>query len=305
MMIVYELWRGLGRVQLTRSSVTRPTDGTTACSWDSVIPFTWHVTQNGKLFYAEDFLDWQRFKTAGEFHEAYEYWQQNKQPGMWEAIKHVLKPRGACVLFGSQPFTSALVMSNVEWFKYCWVWDKINPTGIMNAAFRPLKQVEDIAVFSSGRAAFNQFRNNAMKYNPQGTKEINKVCQGKRISTALNNTRATNKEYTKSTENYPRNLIRFAKPVDFKHPTQKPVALMEYLVKTYTNEGDTVLDFTMGSGSTGVAAVKLGRKFIGIELDPDYFQIAQTRIANAAGDYQLTPKEKANGKMMLPFMEGC
>ena len=110
-------------------------------------------------------------------------------------------------------------------------------------------------------------------------------------------------ETINSGERYPLTVLEFNQVNHPIHPTQKPVALLEYLIKTYTNEGDTVLDFTMGSGTTGVACMRTGRNFIGIELDAEYFQIAQTRIANAAGDYCLTPKEKEAGKLMLPFAE--
>lgn len=214
--------------------------GTTACKWDSVIPF---------------------------------------EP-LWAHYKRMIKPNGAIVLTASQPFTSALVMSNVEWFKYDWIWQKSCPTGFMNAAFRPLKSHESILVFSQSRAAFNQFDPTpAMPYNPQGVLSIMQWEKGKKRATAGNNTRSTNKSYLKQVTNYPRSVLQFSNPNKGSlHPTQKPVPLFEYLVRTYTNEGETVLDNCIGSGTTAIAAINTGRNFIGIEKDEEYYQIACDRI---------------------------
>jgi site-specific DNA-methyltransferase (adenine-specific) len=239
-----------------------PPYGTTACAWDSVIPFA----------------------------------------PMWAGIKHVLKERGAAVLFGSQPFTSALVMSNPDWFKYEWVWEKTMKGDIMNAKNKPLKSHENIAVFSSGTTANGS--DIKMIYYPQGLK---KIWLSRKNYYRLDG-QATFKPRRPShpdriiqeATNYPTSVLKFANGnADSPHPTAKPVALMEYLVKTYANEGDTVLDFTMGSGTTGVACMRTGRNFIGIELDKAYFEIAETRIKNAAGDFTLTEKERATGQLPL------
>jgi DNA modification methylase len=216
--------------------ITDPPYGTTACKWDAVIPF---------------------------------------EP-MWKEIKRVIKPRGAIVLFGSQPFTSALVLSNPEWFRYAMVWDKVNKfTDFMNAKRRPMRRHEDLLVFASGSST----------YNPQ--LDPVKPWKSRRKGRPVEFTHAG-----KSIDDYGR-MITTRNPstiisvpghmtTGIVHPTQKPLPLMERLVKTYTNEGETVLDFTMGSGTAGVACVNTGRNFIGIERDPNYFAIAEKRIAEAA-----------------------
>lgn len=208
-----------------------PPYGTTACKWDSVIPFE----------------------------------------QMWEQLKRVIKPKRAIVLFGSQPFTSALVMSNIKMFKYEWVWDKITARGHLVAKKRPMAQHENISVFGNG----------ATTYNPQMTlkKKPKRGLSVEASRTALiGGTTTKEKEIIVRTHSYPKTILTFGMDKRVGHPTQKPVALMEYLIKTYTNEGETVLDFTMGSGTTGVAAKNLGRSFIGIELDEKYFEIAKNRI---------------------------
>lgn len=250
--------------------VTDPPYGTTACAWDSVIPFA----------------------------------------PMWTGIKHVLKPRGAAVLFGSQPFTSALVMSNVEWFKYDLVWEKSIATGFLNANRMPLRGHESILVFSENAVGtfnpqklsldFPSFKKNNTR--TRGTDNYGDF--GLNVSTgSLDGSR------------YPRSIFYIRSEPEFfnstssgltVHPTQKPVALMEYLIRTYTNEGDTVLDFTMGSGTTGVAALLTGRKFIGVELDAEYFAIAQERIEKAAqvaaGEF-VDKRGKGGDLVGLPMFE--
>jgi len=214
--------------------ITDPPYGTTACKWDSVIDFDL----------------------------------------MWEQLNRIIKPNGAIVLFGSEPFSSALRMSNIKNYKYDVIWQKNNFTGFLRAKKAPLKAHEVISVFC----------NNAENYYPQKwlirdefidkRKTLNntKIKDGvlkniKRVRTPDDGTR------------YPTSIIQFThKPNKNEHPTQKPVLLMEYLIKTYTNEGETILDFTMGSGTTGVAAKNLNRSFIGIEQDPNYFEIAEERI---------------------------
>lgn len=228
--------------------IADPPYGTTACKWDSVIPFD----------------------------------------AMWRELKRIVKSRGAIVLFGSQPFTSALVMSNPKWFRYEWVWQKNKPTGSLNVIRQPMRSHENILVFSS----------NSSIYNPQ---KIRRTPEEYRACMRTNTT-----VYGQQNGIYgehPRSAIRVRPPVEeqwFKHPhtvlvfsrdekrdgsnhpTQKPLALMEYLVKTYTNEGDTVLDFTFGSGTTGEACINTGRDFIGIERDKGYYDIASKRLSDAA-----------------------
>lgn len=185
---------------------------------------------------------------------------------LWREYERIC--RGAIVLTASQPFTAALLMSRADWFRHAWVWEKSAATGHLNAKRMPMKLHEDVLVFSKSRAT----------YNPQGLVPFNKVT--KRGGNG-GNFGASGAENFQEFTNYPRSILRFqtdSKPV---HPTQKPVALMEYLVRTYTNPGDTVLDNCMGSGTTGVACRNTGRNFIGIEMDAKYFAIAEQRIASA------------------------
>jgi len=223
--------------------------GTTACKWDTVIPFG----------------------------------------PMWAQVKRLLKPRGAFVTTASQPFTSLLVASNLEWFKYEWIWEKDRATCFLDASRKPLKAHENMVVFSR----------NGHTYNPQktaGHKPGNRP--GKRGKEAeVYRPGLVSPPIGGSTERYPRSVIKFNTPnsaYGTLHPTQKPVALYEYLVRTYTNEGDTVLDFCMGSGTTGVAAINTGRSFVGVELDAGYYAIAQRRIAEAQQQIALPLMEAAS-----------
>ena len=216
--------------------ITDPPYGTTACKWDSVIDFEL----------------------------------------MWEQLNRIIKPNGAIVLFGSQPFTSALIMSNAKMFRYEWIWQKNIPTGFTMAKTSPMKLHENIIVFSNGKLTYNK-KGNYLKFNPQKTKR-HKPIKGYAVkSDFLNDTDFDKKERIYTHKN-PVSIIEYKKVKNGLHPAQKPLALMEYLIKTYTNEGETVLDFTMGSGSTGVAAKNLNRNFIGIEQDQNYFNIAEQRI---------------------------
>ncbi len=200
---------------------------------------------------------------------------------LWGAYRRVCKPNAAIVLTAAQPFTSALVMSNTDMFKYAWVWDKANSTGFLNAKKQPLRQTEDICVFYSVQSTYNPEM--AIRGNPRNKGGYNKG-DGSENYGKFGNTEAFNNEY------YPTNILRIsnAKQGGKVHPTQKPVALMEYLIRTYTNEGETILDNCMGSGTTGVACVNTGRDFIGIEKESNYYGIAKSRIeamiSNAAND---------------------
>ena len=210
--------------------LTDPPYGTTACKWDSVIDFTL----------------------------------------MWAELNRVIKPNGAIVLFGSEPFSSALRMSNIKQYKYDWVWDKVKTGNPLNAKIMPLNRTENIMVFIKGKNFYYPIKTPRDKPKSSGNvaKGSIKCFQG---------VKQENKIYT---EKYPTNLLTFsnANQKGKLHPTQKPVALLEYLIKTYTQENETVLDFTCGSGSTLVAAKNTNRHAIGIELDETYFKIAQDRI---------------------------
>ena len=193
---------------------------------------------------------------------------------MWEQLKRIIKPNGAIVMTASQPFTTTLIASNMKMFKYCWVWDKKKPGGIGFAKYQPMRVTEDIIVFSNGTARY--FPQMVDRLTPKKSRNY----KHSEMNHATLGAQSENKVYTKK---YPKNIIEVsnANQRGKVHPTQKPIALMEYLIKTYTNEGETVLDFTMGSGSTGVACVNTGRDFIGIELDEGYFKIAEKRIREA------------------------
>ena len=214
--------------------ITDPPYGTTACKWDSVIPF----------------------------------------PEMWERLNKLIKPNGAIVLFGSEPFSSALRMSNIKNYKYDWVWEKNLKTGNLNAKRMPMGGHELVHIFAK----------KSPTYNPQKRKRTNEVKSGNKKNSKTSVYGSQKEEYTDNQSDLinPDTIIKNIKCVHNSsgkvHPTQKPVALMEYLIKTYTNENELVLDFTMGSGTTGVACKNLNRKFIGIELDDKYFDIAKERI---------------------------
>lgn len=209
---------------------------------------------------------------------------------LWVEYKRILAPKGAVVLTADQPFTSTLVTSNLEWFKYDMIWKKSKTTGFLTANYRPMKCTEDIVVFSPAGAAAasrNSEKGN-MTYNPQGLipKVVKKKNNPKRLGKILgveefigkNNKLLSEKEYEQKFTNYPTEVLEFNSDKNTIHPTQKPVALMSYLVKTYSNHGEVVLDNVMGAGSTGVAAIECGRSFIGIELDKKYFDYSVNRI---------------------------
>ena len=196
-------------------------------------------------------------------------------PLMWEQLKRIVKSKGCIVMTASQPFTSVLVNSNLKMFKYALVWEKTTATGHLNAKKMPMRAHEDILVFYCKLSTYNPLKTTG---------------HPRKVSSAESKVNCRKTEVYgdhgltgyDSTERYPRSVIKTStdKQKSKLHPTQKPVALMEYLIKTYTNEGDTVLDFAMGSGTTGVACKNLNRKFIGIEKDEEYFQVAKNRIEN-------------------------
>ena len=194
---------------------------------------------------------------------------------LWKEYKRILKTNGIIVLTSSEPFTSVLNVSNLDWFKYDFIWNKLNATGHLNAKARPLKQHENISVFSEGSATSTSL---TMCYNPQGLfdVEITKV-NFETETTGKRQSRAKGKEWKQTKSGYPKSILTFAYDKDKLHPTQKPLELMKYLIKTYSNENDMVLDNTMGSGTTCLAAKNLNRKFIGIEKEPKYYEIACQR----------------------------
>ena len=217
--------------------LTDPPYGTTQCKWDTIIPFD----------------------------------------EMWKRLNKLIKPNGAIVLFGNEPFSSALRMSNIKNYKYDWIWEKEQGINQLNAKRMPLKNYENICVFYKKPCLYNPQMTQGKPYKADRctfSKNIESTY-GKQVDRVV----TVNDGYR-----YPLTIIKFNRELSSKkrvHPTQKPILLMEYLIKTYTNENELVLDFTMGSGSTGVACLNTDRKFIGIELDVNYFNIAKERIENA------------------------
>lgn len=228
--------------------ITDPPYGTTKCKWDSTIPFE----------------------------------------EMWNKLNKLISPNGAIVLFGSEPFSSALRMSNIKNYKYDWKWDKVTGGGHLNAKHRPMQRFEDVIVFSKNKHLYNpqmeelteeEYKKKIAKIPKERHHISNSELTGKRYELPL--LEQNLEDYKKK---YPSNILVYSKymkecnNVRRVHPTQKPIDLLEYLIKTYTNENDIVLDFTMGSGTTGVASLLEGRRFIGIEKEEDYMEIACQRI---------------------------
>ena len=190
---------------------------------------------------------------------------------LWEQYERIIKDGGAVVLFSTQPFTTKLINSNLKNYKYTWYWVKDNKGNFLNAKRQPLRQLEEINVFYKKQCL----------YNPQGLKDYNKITKaGTTPKTTLQNYK---KEVFQEKTGYPSNILYYGLDRDNIHPTQKPLKLMEYLVKTYTNEGDTVLDNTMGSGTTNLACLKLNRKSIGIEKEKQYYDVAVRRLSSYCG----------------------
>ena len=219
--------------------ITDPPYGTTACKWDSVIPFDL----------------------------------------MWGQLNRLIKSNGAIILFGSEPFSSYLRISNIKNYKYDWVWEKTQATGFFNVKKRPLVAHENICVFYKEQCLF-------IPHKTKGHSPINNYTKRAEIQNKTTVYGKCTKDISGGgeTERYPRSVQIFSSDKQKNklngtiHPTQKPVALMEYLIKTYTNEKDAVLDFTMGSGTTGIACVNTNREFIGIEKEPEYMEIAKKRL---------------------------
>ena len=219
--------------------ITDPPYGTTACKWDSVIPFDL----------------------------------------MWEQLNRIIKSNGAIVLFGSEPFSSALRISNIKNYKYDWIWEKNRGSNFALVKYQPMKEHEIVSVFSKKTHNYypiKEKRKGKGLERIKGNYNIGKASNITGIQQTICNTQGQEFRQPSSIQKFnttEKGIVRF-------HPTQKPVALIEYLIKTYTNENETVLDFTMGSGTTGVACKNLNRKFIGIEMDDTYFNIAENRIKN-------------------------
>lgn len=197
---------------------------------------------------------------------------------LWKEYERILKYHGSVVLFSAQPFTTKLINSNFKNYRYSWIWIKNNVTGFSFAKYQPLRQYEEICIF-----AFNKNKNTKLIYNPQGLIKVKPQLKKRRAQREIYHV-GLQSSYIKEWTNFPKNVLTFKKDKEKFHETQKPTSLLEYLIKTYTNEGMTVLDNTMGSGSTGVACVNTKRKFIGIEIDEHYFSVSVERIDRAIKD---------------------
>lgn len=218
--------------------------GTTACAWDSVIDIE----------------------------------------AMWEQYRRIVTPTGAIVLTAAQPFTSVLAVSNLEWFKYTWVWEKNRPTNFAHAKNKPMKKHEDILVFSPGTTVHASQSATRMTYNPQGLVDIKPKKVTKRASEktdAFFADRPGHREFERKQTGYPHSILTFATDQLGLHPTAKPIDLFRYLVRTYSNPGEVVMDNCLGSGTTGIAAVMEGRRFVGMERDDYYFNMSVDRITAA------------------------
>ena len=243
----YELWQG-DCLELMNDIPEKSVDciitdlpyGTTQCKWDTIIPF---------------------------------------EP-LWKQYNRIIKDNGAIVLFGTEPFSSHLRLSNLKNYKYDWIWDKVKGTGFLNAKRQPMRNHELISVFYKKQCT----------YNPQKTygHKMKKSYRSKDLQTDVYGEMKNDYTY-ESTERYPRSIQVFLTDTQNSslHPTQKPVALIEYLIKTYTNEGELVFDSCMGSGTTGVACINTNRRFIGIELDNNYFEIAKNRISEVEQEHKI------------------
>ena len=270
--------------------ITDPPYNTTACHWDSLIPFNNFLmlpksSRSKKLHpvYRDEYI-LRELKKGGDYNDICDYFDKHSKEGMWQKLNKLIKSNGAIVLFGSEPFSSALRMSNLDMYKYDWIWEKSRPMGFLEAKNKPMKKHEIISVFSKGASA-NGCKNR-ITYNPQGLKEINRKMKNSTDTDNLGKrkSRDVGTEYIQKHTNYPNSILEFNSESKTVHPTQKPVELIEYLIKTYTNEGELVLDFTAGSGSTLIGCLNTNRRGIGIELDDKYFEIAKKRIEDTIED---------------------
>ncbi len=246
-------------------------------AWDIVIPFNDYVTKEirkkSKVFYKEDFLLWNYKQGKLGYRDVLTYFEDNKSLGLWTHYKRIIKDNGAIILFANGMFTADLMESNREMWKYNLVWEKTQPTGFQNANRMPMRNHEDMCVFYKKQPT----------YNPQKTsghiRKVSTAAHKKNSKQSTNYNEIKNHTYD-STERFPKSVWLFAKDTQkcALTPTQKPLALLEEIVKTYTNEGDTVLDSCMGSNTTGRACKNLRRGYIGIEKEKDTFKIAVERM---------------------------
>ena len=258
--------------------------GTTRCKWDTIIPLNDYVVVDNKIFYENEYLLYAMQEDDKSFEYNRQWFDENKKTGLWSHYNRIIKDNGVILLFAQTPFDKVLGSSNLNMLKYEWIWEKTQATGHLNAKKMPMKAHENILVFYKKLPT----------YNPQITEGHTPVHSYTKYIETQNNTElygTLSKEVSGggSTKRYPRSVQIFSsdKQKEHLHPTQKPVALLEYLIKTYANEGDLILDNCFGSCSTGIACIKTNRNFIGIEKDDKYFDIGVNRINTYLKDNNL------------------
>ena len=266
--------------------ITDPPYGTTACSWDTMIPFNRFLmlprsarSKELQPVYRDEYI-LRELKVGRDYAEICGYFDEKATDGMWQHLERITKPNGAIVLFGSEPFSSALRVSNLKMYKYDWIWDKITARGHLVAKKVPMKQHELISIFYSKHPNYNPQMTLKSKPQKGSNTESSRtsICGG--VTTLQ-------KQQVVRTHSYPKTIQTFGMDKRVGHPTQKPVKLIEYLIKTYTNEGDLVLDFTIGSGTTAVACKQNYRNYIGFETDQKYYKIACERVRSVNKDLLL------------------
>ena len=244
--------------------------------WDTIIPMNDYIIANDESLEKDEFYLKQFLKGLSK-KEIDKIWKENKKEGLWSYYNRIVKDNGAILLFGQDIFSAQLINSNLKMYKYKWFWKKDRPSGFLNAKRMPLKDVEEILVFYKKCPVYNPQFWEGIPLHGMGTKYKEGNLGNNNYGKFASHTNpSANREG--DTKKYPRQVLEFKRPHPPIFPTQKPVDLCEYLIKTYTNEGDLVLDNCMGSGSTGVACKKLNRKFIGIELNSETFNLAKDRI---------------------------
>lgn len=205
---------------------------------------------------------------------------------MWQQLRRIVKPQGAIVLTASQPFTTALIVGAPDLFKYELIWEKNIPTGHVHAKNKPMKKHENVLVFSKGTTVHESQSAARMNYFPQGVRnhevDLKANNEGRSSNTVMGKRPSHAADFKVTAAGYPDSMLRFKREKNLEHPTQKPVDLFAFLIRSYAKPGATVMDFCMGSGTTAVAAIRTGRKFLGVEQDPAYFAIAERRARDAA-----------------------
>ena len=244
--------------------------------WDTIIPMNDYIIANDESLEKDEFYLKQFLKGLSK-KEIDKIWKENKKEGLWSYYNRIIKDNGAILLFGQDIFSAQLINSNLKMYKYKWFWKKDRPSGFLNAKKMPLKDVEEILVFYKKCPVYNPQFWEGIPLHGMGTKYKEGNLGNNNYGKFASHTNpSANREG--DTRKYPRQVLEFKRPHPPIFPTQKPVDLCEYLIKTYTNEGDLVLDNCMGSGSTGVACKNLNRRFIGIELNSKTFNLAKDRI---------------------------